>query len=112
MYETNGKSGKRGALDGTCSMKSIGKGCALGLCQWSEITMRKRKNLLSKYKSLNKSSPHKVIGKWTSSRVTLDQLLSEHVPGNIVMALGGTGKRKEKGSSKEIVFTKSDVSNK
>ncbi|GJS57494.1 hypothetical protein Tco_0652278 [Tanacetum coccineum] len=52
----------------------------------------------------------KVIGKWTSSRVTLDQLLSEHVPGNIVIALGGTGKRKEKGSSKEIVFTKFDVS--
>ncbi|GJX02543.1 retrovirus-related pol polyprotein from transposon TNT 1-94 [Tanacetum coccineum] len=52
----------------------------------------------------------KVIRKWTSSRVTLDQLLSEHVPGDIVMALGGTGKRKEKGSSKEIVFTKSDVS--
>ncbi|GKG41191.1 hypothetical protein Tco_0470403, partial [Tanacetum coccineum] len=26
------------------------------------------------------------------------------------MALGGTGKTKEKGSSKEVVFTKSDVS--
>ncbi|GJS82734.1 hypothetical protein Tco_0749275 [Tanacetum coccineum] len=52
----------------------------------------------------------KVIGKWTSSRVTLDQLLSEQVPSNNVMALGGTGKKKEKGSSKEILFTKSDVS--
>ncbi|GJV97556.1 retrovirus-related pol polyprotein from transposon TNT 1-94 [Tanacetum coccineum] len=35
---------------------------------------------------------------------------SEQVPGNIVMALEGTGKRKEKGSSKDIIFTKSDVS--
>ncbi|GKC49589.1 retrovirus-related pol polyprotein from transposon TNT 1-94 [Tanacetum coccineum] len=52
----------------------------------------------------------KVIRKWTSSRVTLDQLLSEQVPSNIVTALGGTGKKKEKGSSKEILFTKSDVS--
>ncbi|GKD74804.1 hypothetical protein Tco_1333086, partial [Tanacetum coccineum] len=31
----------------------------------------------------------KVIEKWTSSKVTLDQLLTEQVPGNIVRALGG-----------------------
>ncbi|GKA95361.1 retrovirus-related pol polyprotein from transposon TNT 1-94 [Tanacetum coccineum] len=53
-----------------------------------------RKNLLSKYKSLKQEFSS----------------CNEHVPGNIVMALGGTGKRKEKGSSKEIVFTKYDVS--
>ncbi|GJT44018.1 retrovirus-related pol polyprotein from transposon TNT 1-94 [Tanacetum coccineum] len=52
----------------------------------------------------------KVIEKWTSSRVTLDQLLTEQIHGNIVRALGGKGMRKEKISSKEVVFTKSDVS--
>ncbi|GJV00033.1 retrovirus-related pol polyprotein from transposon TNT 1-94 [Tanacetum coccineum] len=44
-------------------------------------------NILFKMKSLGK--------------VTLDQLLSEQVPGNIVKALGGKGKRKEKIYSKE-----------
>ncbi|GJY76366.1 retrovirus-related pol polyprotein from transposon TNT 1-94, partial [Tanacetum coccineum] len=52
----------------------------------------------------------KFIEKWTSSRVTLDQLVTEQVPGNIVRALGGKGIRKDKISSKEVVFTKSDVS--
>ncbi|GJZ39853.1 hypothetical protein Tco_0586416 [Tanacetum coccineum] len=51
----------------------------------------------------------KVIEKWTSSRVTFDQLLTDQVPGNIVRALGGKGMRKKK-SSNEVVFTKSDVS--
>nr|GEV47114.1 hypothetical protein [Tanacetum cinerariifolium] len=46
----------------------------------------------------------------TCSKVTLDQLLSEKVPVNIVKALGGKGRRKEKISSKEIVFTKDDES--
>ncbi|GKG56204.1 hypothetical protein Tco_0577279, partial [Tanacetum coccineum] len=40
----------------------------------------------------------------------LDQLLSEQVPGNIVKAMGGKGKRKEKISSKEVIFTKADES--
>ncbi|GJS35547.1 hypothetical protein Tco_0533929 [Tanacetum coccineum] len=44
----------------------------------------------------------KVIEKWTSSRITLDQLLTEQVPGNIVKALGGKGIRKEKFTSKEV----------
>ncbi|GJV23998.1 hypothetical protein Tco_1376693 [Tanacetum coccineum] len=52
----------------------------------------------------------KVIVKWTCSKVTLDQLLSKQVPRNIVKALGGKGKRKEKISSKEVVFTKADES--
>ncbi|GJU71993.1 hypothetical protein Tco_1263398 [Tanacetum coccineum] len=49
----------------------------------------------------------KVIEKWTSSKVILDQLLIEQVHGNIVRALGGRGKRKETSSSKEVLFTKS-----
>nr|GFB32625.1 putative ribonuclease H-like domain-containing protein [Tanacetum cinerariifolium] len=44
------------------------------------------------------------------SKVTLDQLLSEQVPRNIVKALGGKGIRKEKISSKAVVFTKADES--
>ncbi|GJZ78799.1 retrovirus-related pol polyprotein from transposon TNT 1-94 [Tanacetum coccineum] len=52
----------------------------------------------------------KVIEKWTCSKVTLDQLLSKQVPGNIVKALGGKGRRKEKIASKEVVFTKADES--
>nr|GEY24579.1 retrovirus-related Pol polyprotein from transposon TNT 1-94 [Tanacetum cinerariifolium] len=45
-----------------------------------------------------------------ADKVTLDQLLSEQVPRNIIKALGGKGRRKEKISSKEIVFTKADES--
>ncbi|GJZ32050.1 retrovirus-related pol polyprotein from transposon TNT 1-94 [Tanacetum coccineum] len=52
----------------------------------------------------------KVIEKWTCSKVTLDQLLSEQVLGNIVIALGRKGRKKEKISSKEVVFTKADES--
>ncbi|GKB82298.1 reverse transcriptase domain-containing protein [Tanacetum coccineum] len=48
----------------------------------------------------------KVIEKWTSSKVTLEQLLTEQIPGNIVRALSGRGKRKEQISSKEVLFTK------
>nr|GEW02129.1 uncharacterized mitochondrial protein AtMg00810-like [Tanacetum cinerariifolium] len=44
------------------------------------------------------------------ARVTLDQLLTEQVPGNIVKALGGKDMRKDKFSSKEVMFTKFDVS--
>ncbi|GKA75751.1 retrovirus-related pol polyprotein from transposon TNT 1-94 [Tanacetum coccineum] len=65
---------------------SVGKTDAR-LGQWVDITMRK-----------------------ASRKVTLDQLLSEQVPRNIVRALGGRGKRKEKNSLKEINFKKSDVS--
>ncbi|GJW44934.1 retrovirus-related pol polyprotein from transposon TNT 1-94 [Tanacetum coccineum] len=44
------------------------------------------------------------------SKVTLDQLLSEQIQGNIVKALRGRGKRKEKISSKKVIFTKADES--
>nr|GEV11831.1 retrovirus-related Pol polyprotein from transposon TNT 1-94 [Tanacetum cinerariifolium] len=48
--------------------------------------------------------------KKTCSKVTLDQLLSEQIPGNIVKALSGKGKRKENKPSKEVLFTKANVS--
>ncbi|GKA35236.1 retrovirus-related pol polyprotein from transposon TNT 1-94 [Tanacetum coccineum] len=56
------------------------------------------------------SDLEKVIKKCNSSRVTLDQLLTKQVHGNIVRALGEKGRRKEKISSKKVVFTKSNVS--
>nr|GEV16012.1 hypothetical protein [Tanacetum cinerariifolium] len=46
------------------------------------------------------------IEKWTSSKVTLDQLLTEQVPGIIVRALRRRGKKKDTISSKEVLFTK------
>ncbi|GKB75671.1 hypothetical protein Tco_0942566, partial [Tanacetum coccineum] len=83
-----------------------------------------RKNLLNKFNLLKQelvnleneslkdeiSDLKKVIEKWTCSKVTLDQLLSKQIPGNIVKALRGRGKRKEKISSKEVIFTKADES--
>nr|GEW41753.1 retrovirus-related Pol polyprotein from transposon TNT 1-94 [Tanacetum cinerariifolium] len=59
-----------------------------------------RKNLLNKFNLLIQ----------TCSKVTLDQLLYKKIPGNIVKALGGRGKRKEKIYSKEVIFTKADDS--
>nr|GEZ32824.1 retrovirus-related Pol polyprotein from transposon TNT 1-94 [Tanacetum cinerariifolium]GEZ37124.1 retrovirus-related Pol polyprotein from transposon TNT 1-94 [Tanacetum cinerariifolium] len=70
---------------------SVGKGDARS-GQWDEISDLK-----------------KVIEKWTCSKVTLDQLLSEQIPSNIVKTLGGKGRRKEN-NSKEVIFTKADVS--
>ncbi|GKD01310.1 retrovirus-related pol polyprotein from transposon TNT 1-94, partial [Tanacetum coccineum] len=52
----------------------------------------------------------RVIEKWTCNKVTLDQLLSEQIPSNIVKALRGKGRRKENNPSKEVLFTKADVS--
>ncbi|GJU47051.1 retrovirus-related pol polyprotein from transposon TNT 1-94 [Tanacetum coccineum] len=52
----------------------------------------------------------RVIEKWTCSKVILDQLVSKQAPGNIVKALGGRGRRKEKISLKEVIFTKADES--
>ncbi|GJW40082.1 retrovirus-related pol polyprotein from transposon TNT 1-94 [Tanacetum coccineum] len=80
---------------------------ALNSYYQNEITKPSLKN-----ESLNDeiSDIKKVIKKWTSSRVTLDQFLTDQVPRNIVRVLVGKGMRKEKISSKEVVFTKSDVS--
>ncbi|GKA89836.1 retrovirus-related pol polyprotein from transposon TNT 1-94 [Tanacetum coccineum] len=75
--------------------------------QWVDITMKKRikgKNWINLENESLKDEIidlKKVIEKWTCSKVTLDQLLSEQVPRNIVKALGGKGRRKEKISSKK-----------
>nr|GEV53605.1 retrovirus-related Pol polyprotein from transposon TNT 1-94 [Tanacetum cinerariifolium] len=69
-----------------------------------------RVNLENEFLKDKISNLKKVIEKWTCSKVTLDQLLSKQIPGNIVKALGGKGKRKEKNSPKEVLFTKADVS--
>ncbi|GJZ42639.1 retrovirus-related pol polyprotein from transposon TNT 1-94 [Tanacetum coccineum] len=45
----------------------------------------------------------KVIEKWTSSRVTLDQLLTKQIPGNIVKAIGGV---KPSGVTNCLTYTK------
>nr|GEU86404.1 retrovirus-related Pol polyprotein from transposon TNT 1-94 [Tanacetum cinerariifolium] len=55
------------------------------------------------------SDLEKVIEKWTSSRVTFDQLLTEKISGNIVRAIGKKGMRKEQTLLKEVVFTQSNV---
>ncbi|GJY04387.1 hypothetical protein Tco_0370327 [Tanacetum coccineum] len=52
----------------------------------------------------------KVIEEWTSSKFTLDQLLTKQVPRNIIHSLGGRGKRKDAISPKEVLFTKADES--
>ncbi|GKC64862.1 hypothetical protein Tco_1097460 [Tanacetum coccineum] len=52
----------------------------------------------------------KVIEEWTSSKVTLDQLLTEQVPRNIIRSLGGRGKRKDAISPREMLFTMADES--
>nr|GEU78569.1 retrovirus-related Pol polyprotein from transposon TNT 1-94 [Tanacetum cinerariifolium] len=101
--------------------------------QWVDITMKKVHRILSmtdneerkhvidfthvdllvnlENKSLkDEIFDHKeVIEKWTCSKVTLDQLLSEKIPGNIVKTLRGKGRRKENNSN-EVLFTKADVS--
>ncbi|GJS53297.1 retrovirus-related pol polyprotein from transposon TNT 1-94 [Tanacetum coccineum] len=71
-----------------------------------------RKNLLNKFNLLKQElSLHKSeLCNLKILKVTLDQLLFEQIPGNIIKALGGRGKRKEKISSKEVIFTKADES--
>ncbi|GJX81101.1 hypothetical protein Tco_0329250 [Tanacetum coccineum] len=99
--------------------------------QWVDITMKKSElSNLKNTVSINCSLQNEVIGvnleneslkdeisdlkrvieKWTCSKVTLDQLLSKQIPGNIVKALGGKGRRKENNPSKEVLFTKANVS--
>ncbi|GJV66363.1 hypothetical protein Tco_1477191 [Tanacetum coccineum] len=60
-----------------------------------------RLNLENKSQRDEISDLKKFIDKWTSSRVTLNQLLTEQVPCYIVRALGGRGKKKDTISSKE-----------
>ncbi|GKE70395.1 hypothetical protein Tco_1528467, partial [Tanacetum coccineum] len=69
-----------------------------------------RVNLENKSLKDEISDLKRVIKKWTCSKVTLDQLLSKQILGNIVKAIGGKGRRKENNPSKEVLFTKADVS--
>nr|GEU98184.1 ribonuclease H-like domain-containing protein [Tanacetum cinerariifolium] len=69
-----------------------------------------RLNLENKSLKDEISELKKVIEKWTSSKVTLDQLLTKKIPSNIVRALGRRGKRKDTISSKEVLFTKENGS--
>ncbi|GJT60339.1 retrovirus-related pol polyprotein from transposon TNT 1-94 [Tanacetum coccineum] len=82
--------------------------------QWVDITIKKneviRFNLENESLKYEISELKKVIEKWTCSKVTLDQLLSKQIPGNIVKAIRGKDKRKENNHSKEVLFTKADVS--
>nr|GEX86637.1 reverse transcriptase [Tanacetum cinerariifolium] len=104
---------------------SVGKADARS-GQWVEITRGNLKNIVSINCSLHNevirvnlenvslkdeiTELKKVIEKWTCSKVTLDQLISEQVPRNIVQALGGKGRRKERTPCQEVVFTKADES--
>ncbi|GKC93992.1 hypothetical protein Tco_1159434 [Tanacetum coccineum] len=54
------------------------------------------------------SNLKKVIEKWTCSKVTLDQLLSKQIPGNIIKALGGRGKKADESLSMSIPKITSD----
>ncbi|GJT47292.1 retrovirus-related pol polyprotein from transposon TNT 1-94 [Tanacetum coccineum] len=76
---------------------------ALNSSLQNEIT---RLNLENESQRYEISDLKKVIKKWTSSRVMLDQLLTEQVPGNIVRTLGGRGKKKDTISSKKVLFSK------
>ncbi|GKA93511.1 hypothetical protein Tco_0815497 [Tanacetum coccineum] len=100
---------------------SVGKGGAMLDYTYVDLYCVEdhRKNLLSKFNSLNQefssykdeiTDLKKVIEKWASSKVTLDQLLFEQIPSNIVHAVGGRGKKKDTISSKEDVFSKASES--
>nr|GEW03434.1 hypothetical protein [Tanacetum cinerariifolium] len=65
---------------------------------------------ISRVRKLGEKVNGTFTSKWTCSKVTLDQLLSDQVPRDIVKALGGKGRRKEKISSKEVIFAKADES--
>ncbi|GKB79937.1 hypothetical protein Tco_0946832 [Tanacetum coccineum] len=82
--------------------------------QWVDITMKKneviRVNIENESLRDEISDLKNIIEKWTCSKVTLDQLLSEQIPGNIVKALGGKGRRKENNPSKKVMFNKANVS--
>ncbi|GJX02760.1 ALP1-like protein [Tanacetum coccineum] len=97
--------------------------------QWVEITMKKvqrllfmndgdgRKHVLD-YKNVDlhyvEDQSKNLLSKFNSLKqefkVNLDQLLTEQVPGNIICALAGRGKRKEIISSKEVLFMKGEIS--
>ncbi|GJZ72063.1 hypothetical protein Tco_0635914, partial [Tanacetum coccineum] len=78
---------------------------------WDEESMSTDDEGVTTFKALMVIADEELsIKRVDASRVTLDQLLSEQIPGNIVRTLGGQGKRKEKISPREIVFSKSKAS--
>ncbi|GKD76791.1 retrovirus-related pol polyprotein from transposon TNT 1-94, partial [Tanacetum coccineum] len=85
---------------------SVGKAYAR-LGQWVDITMKKVHRLLS----LTDGDERKHVLDY--NHVDLHYVEDQRkklVPGNIIKALGGKGIKKEKISSKEVVFTKADES--
>ncbi|GJT44021.1 retrovirus-related pol polyprotein from transposon TNT 1-94 [Tanacetum coccineum] len=94
--------------------------------QWVEITMQKVQKLLSltdsderrhvldyTHSELNDLNNTKALNLSFQSEITklsLEKELLGNIVKNIVKAIGGKGTRKEKISSKEVVFTKSNVS--
>nr|GEW68150.1 hypothetical protein [Tanacetum cinerariifolium] len=80
---------------------------SINQCLQNEIV---RVNLENESLKEEFSELKKVIENWTCSKVTLDQLISEQVPSNIVQALGGKGRRTGRTPCSEVVFTKADES--
>ncbi|GKA97386.1 hypothetical protein Tco_0825280 [Tanacetum coccineum] len=86
---------------------SVGKADAKSR-QWVDITMKKVHRLLS----MTDGDERKHVLDYThvDLHYVEDQRKSLVIPENIVKALGGKGRRKEKISSKKVVFTKADES--
>nr|GEX57600.1 retrovirus-related Pol polyprotein from transposon TNT 1-94 [Tanacetum cinerariifolium] len=98
--EDEGTTKFKGFIEIADDEPSVGKGDARS-SQWVEITIKViRVNLENESLKDEISGLKKFIEKWTCSKVTLDQLLYEQIPRNIVKALGGS----------KVLFTKADVS--
>nr|GEW85761.1 hypothetical protein [Tanacetum cinerariifolium] len=100
---TKGKNNK-----GNGNKEKSDKGLIAESFDWDDEYVSLEDERTTKFKAfmaIAKDEPS--IGK---GKVTLDQLLSKQIPGNIVKALEGKGKRKENNSPKEVIFTKVDVS--
>ncbi|GJU56120.1 reverse transcriptase domain-containing protein [Tanacetum coccineum] len=83
--------------------------------QWVDITMKKIKNMVNKYNLLKKElSLHKSelsnLRNIVSINCSLQNEVIKQIPSNIVKALRGKGRRKENNPSKEVLFTKAEVS--
>nr|GEW10035.1 retrovirus-related Pol polyprotein from transposon TNT 1-94 [Tanacetum cinerariifolium] len=99
-------------------IKKIDKGLIAESFDWDDESLSSEDEKTTKFKAFMAiaedepsdeiSDLKKVIEKWTCSKVTLDQLLSEQIPRNIVKALREKGRRKENNS--KVLFTKADVS--
>ncbi|GKA51455.1 retrovirus-related pol polyprotein from transposon TNT 1-94 [Tanacetum coccineum] len=86
---------------------SVGKADARS-GQWVDITIKKVHRLLSMTDGDERK--HVLDYTYVDLHYVEDQRKNLDIPGNIVKALGGKGRRKEKISSKEVVFTKAGES--